>query len=138
MRWSDIQFDPPPKVLRQFAGLWILFVGALAVWQMWARGRIAFGGLLMLAAVIVGTVGLIRPVWIRAVYVGLMVLTFPIGWTISHIILLGMFFGLFAPLGLAFRLLGRDTLRLARRNGLESYWEPKSVSTDLRRYFKQF
>jgi hypothetical protein len=52
--------------------------------------------------------------------------------------LLAMFFGLFTPIGLTFRLLGRDTLRRARRPELESYWEPKPASTDLRRYFKQF
>ena len=33
MHWSDIQFDPPRKVLRQFAGLWLLFFGGLALWE---------------------------------------------------------------------------------------------------------
>ena len=33
MQWSDIQFNPPRKVLRQFAGLWIAFFGGLALWQ---------------------------------------------------------------------------------------------------------
>ena len=33
MQWSDIQFDPPRKTLRQFAGLWLVFFGGLALWQ---------------------------------------------------------------------------------------------------------
>ena len=32
MHWSDIQFDPPRKsVSPQFAGLWLLFFGAMAI-----------------------------------------------------------------------------------------------------------
>jgi hypothetical protein len=138
MRWSDIQFDPPRKVLRQFAGLWLVFFGGWALWEILGRGRTGFGGVLALLAVTIGPLGLIRPEWVRFIYVGWMVLAFPIGWTISQLILLAMFFGLFTPIGLTFRLLGRDTLRRARRPELESYWEPKPASTDLRRYFKQF
>ena len=33
MQWSDIQFHPPLKTLRQFAGLWLVFFGGLAAWQ---------------------------------------------------------------------------------------------------------
>ena len=33
MRWSDIQFDPPRKVLRQFAGLCLVFFGGWALWE---------------------------------------------------------------------------------------------------------
>ena len=67
-----------------------------------------------------------------------MVLAFPIGWTVSQVILLAMFYGLFVPIGLVFRLIGRDPLQRARSSNLESYWSPKSAPADLRRYFKQF
>ena len=138
MRWSDIQFNPPRKVLRQFAGLCLLIFGGLALWEIFGRGRTGIGGLLALLALTIGPLGFIRPEWIRLIYVGWMILAFPIGWTVSQIILLLMFFGLFTPIGLTFRLVGRDTLQRARRPELESYWKPKPVSTDLRRYFKQF
>jgi Saxitoxin biosynthesis operon protein SxtJ len=138
MRWSDIQFDPPRKVLRQFAGLWLLFFGGLGLWEILGRGRTEFGWFLALLAVTIGPLGLIRPEWMRMIYVGWMVLAFPIGWTISQVILLAMFFGLFTPIGLAFRLFGRDPLHRTCRSGLDSYWEPKPASTDLGRYFKQF
>ena len=67
-----------------------------------------------------------------------MVLAFPIGWTVSQVMLAVMFFGLFTPIGLVFRLIGRDPLHRTRRPELESYWAPKPTPTDLRRYFKQF
>jgi hypothetical protein len=138
MQWSDIQFDPPRKMLRQFAGLWLLVFGGIALWEILGRGRIGVGAILAVLAITIGPLGLIRPGWVRFIYVGWMILAFPIGWTISQIILAAMFFGLFAPIGLTFRLLGRDVLQRAHRPRLESYWQPKANSTDLRRYFKQF
>ena len=138
MRWSDIQFDPPLKVLRQFAGLWLIIFGGLALWEILKQGRIGFGGILAVLALTIGPMGLIRPAWVRFIYVGWMVLAFPIGWTMSQVILATMFFGLFTPLGFAFRLLKRDALHRGRRPELESCWEHKPASTDLRSYFKQF
>ena len=79
-----------------------------------------------------------RPEWVRFIYVGWMVLAFPIGWTVSQVMLAMMFFGLFTPIGLVFRLIGRDPLHRARPSGRESYWDPKPAPADLRRYFKQF
>ena len=118
MRWSDIQFDPPRKVLRQFAGLCLLIFGGLALWEVLGRGRIVLGGWSCAprhdnrpARIELGPSGF------DSIYVGWMVLAFPIGWTISQIMLLAMFFGLFTPIGLVFRLLGRDPLHRARRPG---------------------
>ena len=91
-----------------------------------------------LLALVVGVLGLTRPEWMRFIYVGWMVLAFPIGWTISQVMLVVMFFGLFAPIGLVFRLLGRDPLQRARQPEPKSYWTPKPAPADLRRYFKQF
>ena len=87
MQWSDIQFNPPRKVLRQFAGLWLAFFGGLAVWQWLGRGHGTAAAILGLLALTVGPIGLARPDWLRPVYVAWMVLAFPIGWTISQIIL---------------------------------------------------
>jgi hypothetical protein len=67
-----------------------------------------------------------------------MVLAFPIGWTISQVVLALLFYGLFAPIGLVFRLIGRDPLHRARQPGKESYWTAKATPSDLRRYLKQF
>jgi Saxitoxin biosynthesis operon protein SxtJ len=138
MRWSDIQFDPPRKMLRQFAGLCLLIFGAMAIWEILGRGRTGVGVFFAILALTIGPVGLIRPEWVRFIYVGWMILAFPIGWTVSLVMLAILFFGLFAPIGLAFRLFGRDALERARRPDLESYWTPKPAPADLGRYFKQF
>src|SRR5271157_3715771 len=33
MQWSDIQFHPPSKTLRQFAWMWLACFGGLAAWE---------------------------------------------------------------------------------------------------------
>jgi hypothetical protein len=138
MRWSDIQFDPPRKTLRQFAGLWLVSFGGMALWQGLVRERAGLASVLAVLALTIGPLGLARPDWMRRIYVGWMILAFPIGWTVSQVMLAVIFFGLFTPIGFLFRLLGRDPLHRIRRPELESYWAPKLTPTDLRRYFKQF
>lgn len=138
MHWSDIPFNPSRTTLRQFAGLCLVFFTGLALWQALARGRTGVGLVLAAVALSIGPLGLIRPEWVRPIYVGWMLVTFPIGWTISQVVLAVIFFGLLAPVGVGFRLSGRDPLGRARRSGQETYWVPKPSPVDLRRYFQQF
>jgi hypothetical protein len=138
MRWSDIPFSPPERMLRQFAGLWLVCFGGLSLWQGLVRGRPGLGFGLAVLVLTVGIVGLVWPRAVRPIFVGWMVLAFPIGWVISHTLLAAVFFGLFTPMGLAFRLLGRDLLAIQPRAGLATYWQPKPAPTDVRRYFRQF
>jgi len=49
-----------------------------------------------------------------------------------------MFYGVFTPVALVFRLIGRDALSRRRRPDLDSYWQPKPPAAGPRSYFKQF
>ena len=138
MRWSDIPFNPERKTLRQFAGLWLLFFGGLAVLQGLVRGNMTLAAVFAALALTIGPLGLIWPLLLRPIFVGWMILAFPIGWTVSQLILGVMFYGLFTPIGLFFRLIGRDALNRKRRPELETYWEPKPGTIDPRRYLKQY
>ncbi len=102
-------------MLRQFAGLWLACFGGLALWHGLVRGQMFAATGFAILALTLGPIGLVRPNWIKAVYVAWMVLAFPIGWTVSQLVLALIYFGLFTPLALVFRLLGRDPLNRARR-----------------------
>jgi hypothetical protein len=67
-----------------------------------------------------------------------MIAVFPIGWTVSQVLLALLFFGVFTPLGLLFRALSRDALRRRRVTGLESYWQPKPPPAGLPSYCRQY
>jgi hypothetical protein len=138
MRWSDIPFSPQPRMLRQFAALWLAFFGGLAAWQGLMRGRVGVAAVLAVLAVVIGGLGLIRPQLIRPIFIGWMVLAFPIGWTVSLILLGLVYYGLFLPIGLVFRLVGRDALQLRPRPDVTTYWTSRPEVADVRRYFRQF
>src|SRR4051794_26694700 len=130
MQWSDIPFNPPSRTLRQFAGLWLLFFVGWGCWMGWVGG--GSDALVVLAiGVLIAVPGLLAPRLIRPLFVGWMCLVFPIGWVVSHVLLGFLFYGLFTPLGLFFRLIGRDALALRPRPGQNTYWLPRSISNDV-------
>ena len=138
MRWSDIPFHPPRATLRQFAGLWLAVFGALACWHGLVRHHSGTAAILALLALAIGPIGLARPDLVRPVFVAAMVVSFPIGWTVSQILLAVLYYGLFTPIGLVFRLIGRDPLERKRQPDRASYWSPKPAPASVRRYFQQF
>ena len=138
MRWSDIPRNPSGRLLRQFAGLWLLFFGCLACWHGLARHRVGLAIPLAVLALAIGLLGLLRPHSVRPVFVAWMVLAFPVGWVVGHVLLAVVFYGVFTPLGLAFRLAGRDALGRRRPADRGSYWLPKPAADGVASYFRQF
>ena len=124
-------------MLRQFAALWIVFFGGLAAWHARIDDRAAITAVFAILAVTVGPLGLIAPSVIRPVFVAWTVLAFPIGWTVSRLVLLFLFGAIVTPLALIFRRRGRDLLQLERRSGAATYWVRKPAPPDLASYFRQ-
>jgi hypothetical protein len=136
MQWSDLPRDPPPRLLRQFAFLCLVFFGVLA-WRAWSHRSASLAVVLGVIAVGAGLLGLARPRALRPIFVGWMVLAFPIGWLVSNILMGALFYIVFTPIALLFRILGRDALELRRRE-VTSYWSPKPVIEDPRRYLREY
>jgi hypothetical protein len=74
----------------------------------------------------------------RIIYLGLILVTFPIGWAISMTLLTAFYFLLLTPLGLVFRLLGRDPLSRKFEPDAKSYWLDRRQTDNLDRYFHQY
>jgi hypothetical protein len=138
MNWSDLPLNPSRRTLRQFGGLCVVFFGFLAArsWMAHPDGRTAL--VLGALAAAGGVLGLIAPSLLRPVFVGALVLAFPIGWVVSRVILVLMFGLVIIPLGFVFRLQGRDVLGLKRRGDDATYWVAKPAPSDLKSYFRQF
>ena len=137
MNWSDVIKPPNTKTLRQFAGLWLVVFGGLALWRLWHGQTGTWTTVLGVGAVVVGVTGLLVPAVVRPIYSGWMIAAFPIGWTVSKITLGGVFYIVFTPVGLVFRLFGRDSLLLRRRQPA-SYWMAKPPAKSGEEYFRQF
>ena len=125
------------RTLRQFAALWLLALGGLAAWHGLVRDNLVPALVLGPLGIAVGTLGLAKPRAIGPLFTGLMILTYPIGWLVSRVLLVVLFYGMFVPLALLFRLIGRDALVRRRRPDGPSYWTTKPAATDVRSYLRQ-
>ena len=131
------QTKPTPRVLRQFAGAWLVFFLALAANQIWRRGHLPAGIALAVVALI-GIVGLIKPSSVRLLFIATSAAAFPIGWLVSQIALLIMFYGVVTPMAFFWRMRGRDTLQLRAKPDQSSFWIHREEEPKPERYLKQF
>jgi len=77
------------------------------------------------------------PTWRRPIFLGWMYATYPIGWLITHLALVIVFFLVIVPFGLVARLLGRDLLSRRVDRSSPTYWTRREPTSDVRRYFRQ-
>jgi hypothetical protein len=133
-----IDWNPSTRHLRQFALLGSVFFVALAGWVCKQQGWNAYVWAFLVTSAGFLVVGLLLPECVRYLYLGLIAVTFPIGWVVSHLILGLIYYGLFTLVALIFRLIGRDALERRFAPAATTYWQPKRMPTDVRQYFHQF
>jgi hypothetical protein len=133
VHWSEIEWDPSPRKLRQFGAIGFAALVVLAILTS-IQGRAALAGYAAALAMAVGTLAIQRPTALRLLFVGLIVVGFPVGWTVSHLLLALVYFGLVTPLGWSLRLLGRDSLRLKAYPAQASFWEARPPGQTPDRY----
>jgi len=138
MQWSEVTARPSTRTLRQFAALFLIVFTIAAGLRVWRGDTGTLTIALAVAGLTVGLVGLVRPDAIRYVYTGWMIAAFPIGWTISRVIVTLLFYVVFTPFALVFRLLGRDALRLRRGPTVTTYWIETKGAEPPESYYAQF
>lgn len=138
MTWSEIPFKPTTRALRQFAGAWLVFFLALGAHQYLARKHPSAGLALLSLALVIGLLGLVKPAAVRWLFVGCMVLAFPIGWLVSLLMLLFLFYCVITPVALIFRVRGRDLLGRKQPPTGATFWLPKHTPEDVRSYLRQY
>ena len=134
MALIEINRNPTHRQLRQF-GMICLFILPLLGW-FWDGSSVVVGSLATLGAITALT-ALARPVIVKPLFVGLTLITAPIGIVVGELTLLLIYLSVFLPIGLIFRLAGQDALQLNRNRTASTYWQPKQLSHSARRYFRQ-
>ena len=74
----------------------------------------------------------------RWLFAGWMGLGLILGRVTTPVLLGVVWLILFAPLGMAFRVLGRDTMKRPFPSSEASFWEPHTATRTVGRYFQQF
>jgi hypothetical protein len=132
-----IQWNPSEKQLRQFAGVWFpAFCGLVGYSIGYKTGHWSEVEIGWVLAGLLSVGGLVLPALIRPIFVGLILLTFPIGWVVSHLLLGLIFYGVVTPIGLILRISGHDPLQLKKPGG-NSVWKTPVGKTDAARYLRQ-
>ena len=132
-----IDWNPTHRFLRQFAALFVVFLAAIGAFRFFYRDDLAMASVLWTIAPL-GLVGLIWPRFMRYVYVTWMALFFPLGWTVSMVILSTIFYLVVSPIGLIMRLCGHDPCQRRLDSDTTSYWKARQATTNAARYFRQF
>lgn len=138
MRWSEVVARPSDRKLREFAATFAVVLFGLAIYQALAGANRPLAALYAGVAVCAGFVGIVRPRWLAPIFVGWMVVAFPIAWIVSTLVLVAIFFGLVTPLAFVFRALGRDALDRKLKPDHDSYWKVKPSTKQTRSYLRQF
>jgi hypothetical protein len=134
-------------MLRRFGFIALAGYGLLGALVIWKRGLFGFGlgaaadplaYLLWGVGLLAACCSLVRPEANRALYVGMSLVTFPIGYVVSLVVLSLFFYGVLTPFGLALRLVGRDPLRRKLEPQAPTYWERRDAPESSERYFRQY
>jgi hypothetical protein len=132
-----LDWNPSARTLRQFAAVALVVLAGMAV-----IGYLRGGGAPALAlplglGIAAGVLGWIRPQALRLVFVLLSLAVYPIGFVISHFILLILFYGVITPLGVLGRIARSDPLNLRRERTSTSYWRERRPPRDKASYLRQ-
>jgi hypothetical protein len=139
MSLIEINWHPGTKDLRNFGAIALIASALIALLFYVLKGLgIQWTAIILAVGFIIFLSSFLSLRLTRMIYLGLILLTLPIGWLVSFILLAAFYFLLLTPLGLLFRLIGRDPLRRKFDSTADSYWLTRKPPDKLDRYFHQF
>jgi len=125
------------KDLRQFGitmGIVLALLGGLFLW----REKDCYFYFLMLSIVFF-FIGLALPVLLKPIHKVWMTLAILMGWVVTRVIMITLFYLVVTPIGLLTRLCGKDFLNIKSEKNVNSYWIPrKTIKADKKKYENQF
>ena len=134
----EINTDPSRRDLKWFGLLLVVFVGIVGALVWHRSGSLAAGTAVWSVGGSISTLFALWPASRRRIYVGWMYAVYPIGWTLSHLLLAVVYFGVMTPIGLALRILRRDPLTRSFDRMATSYWVRHTPVSRIERYLRQF
>lgn len=139
MSLVEIKWHPDRKELRTFATIALIASAAISALLYLLKGlSIQWCATIFAAGFVIFLSSFVRIKIIRVIYLGLIIVTLPIGYVVSFILLSAFYFLLLTPVGLVFRLFGRDLLGRKFDPDADSYWVAHRPPEGLDRYFHQF
>lgn len=133
-----ISRDLSPRQLAVFGVAWLVFFAAMGFIVQGRGGAATTAVVLWAVAAVVPAIGWLRPGFMRAVYLGMIYATFPIGFVVSYLVLIAIYYLALTPVGLAMRVFGYDPMSRHFDPVARSYWIVRDPPATIDRYFHQF
>jgi hypothetical protein len=143
----QIDWNPPRRILRNFGLIGLVAFGAmgsLICWQI-GPGKVVPAGAATMTATFLwvtaahfGVFAAVAPALLRPVYLVLTVVTYPIGFVLSYVVMALIFYGVIVPIGLVFKIVGRDAMCRRFDASARTYWIRRRPPDSVKRYFRQF
>jgi len=135
----EIDYNPSRKKLRDF-GLIALVASIVLSLVLYFFKHVAIHWIFIIlgAGALIFISSLISAKLTRLIYLGLTYLTFPIGYVLSFVIMSIFYFLIITPVGIVFRISGKDPLHRKYDKAAKSYWLKRQSPDRLDRYFHQF
>lgn len=138
MSLVKINHHPSRFQLAVFGGIWLIVFGILGVSLLRAGRPASLTTFVLTAAVAVPIVGWIAPKAMRLVYLGMAYATFPIGFVVSFVILVLVYYLVLTPIGMLLWAFRYDSMCRNFDQGARTYWNPRGASPSPQAYFRQF
>ncbi len=124
IREEILQLDRSAKKLRSFGIMMGIILILIALWVWFSSGVLLLPVILVIPAFLLIALALIFPGALNRFYVYWMGLAFTLGWFVSRLLLMLIFYLILTPIGLLARIFGKDFLDSDFSKKKESYWIP--------------
>ena len=125
------------RELKQFGITIAVVLAILSSWFLW-QGRDS-GYILLIIAILFLALGLFLPNLLKPLQKMWMTLAVLLGWVMTRVILIVLFYLVVTPIGLLARICGKDFLNRKFDREAQSFWiERKSATPDKKKYENQF
>lgn len=142
-----IDLKPDRTLLKRFGfsalvvfagiGALVLAKGGLLGFDFGANAP-TIGWILVALGTLSAVFSLSNPSLNRPLYLGLVIVTSPIGFVLGWVILGIMWFLVITPTGLLMRLCGKDPMRRRHDPSASTYFDAREKQPEIARYFRQF
>ncbi|MCP3959954.1 MAG: hypothetical protein GY719_19080 [bacterium] len=132
-----------PSDLRKFS--WTVGIAFVLLWAVlayvfpWVFGaKVRDLPLLWQIGVVLAVVGTLLPIVVKPIYYAWMTMAVALGFVMTRVLLTIFFFLVLTPVGLVFRLIGRDALHRKLDRDAPSYWIEKEYPIKDRSRYEKF
>jgi hypothetical protein len=138
VRLDDLKREPRRKDLLVFGLTLPLMFGIIGYLVRAKLGAERASLVVWGAGGVVSALFALAPPLRKPLYKGWMHAVFPIGWTVSHVLLALLFYVVVTPVGLLRRAVGSDPMTRRFDREAKSYWVEREPAPPLERYFRQY